>query len=847
MRTRLDSRLRLILLLTMSALICTCGDDSRSPTEAAANARRIRMVSGDSQTGRALASLSQPLTVQVLDDEGNPVPAYSVRFQVTSAAGQFTGSNSRSTDVVTNNNGMTSVYLTLGASADIQYTVEASASRASGQALDGSPVRFSASASSSVDTTSGGGGGTSGPSDAFRMTATPLGADTVGSVGRFFKIPLAVLVVDSLGKPVKGLTVYYTAVIGGGAFDIAEKTTDDYGVASNLLRLGYQTGMNQITASAVLPDGSARKVEWRIWGQIDPDVRHNAYNIRMVTADSVVAPAGSTLPVPVVVAVTDTFGAGSPNQPVTWTVEHAGALLTTVSNTNSEGIAQLSLTLGPNAGLNRVRATIIRDSGAERSAYLNVWGTAGTVVAGPDSLVLISGGGQNGEVGSILPLPVVLAVLDEAGVRMANVDVKLTITTPISVPATDGGFIGEESEAVPSAVVLNLTSDANGLIVFIWQLGPGPDLDNTVVAEVRRKDGTQRNLTVHAESLPHPDTANRLVIMSGNYQTPYSVNTALPLPLVLRVVDTTRVGVNGDTLGAPISNFPVLLTAYSPSGDGSLNASAGVEPGGTGRLTALTDKDGLAAVRWTTGSLTGRPDDLDMLRNNNYVIAVAVFADGSQDSVIFFTTALPQTPRAMSVSGTTDLSGTAGKSLTLPTVNVVDQYGNVVAGAAVYFSIGQTPGPAQLAQTSISTDIYGNATGTISQLSTKSGTMKVSAANGSLNGSPVNFSITVEADAASSILKADGDGQTAKSGTAWAKGLKVLVLDQYGNAKAGQLVRFSVTSGSATAGELAFTDEDGFAETTATPTAVGNVTITASTTIGSGSSSVSFSLTATAP
>ncbi len=842
MSARLNLTRPLVALL-LAALAATCGNDSRSPTEIAAHAQRIRLVSGDDQTGRALGRLTEPFTVQVLDNEGNPVPAFSVRFQVTSVAGLLAGSNSRSSDVVTNSNGMTSVYLTLGASADLAYTVEASASTSTGQALQGSPVRFTAHATASADTTTGGGGGGGTISSAFSMSGTPLGADTVGSAGRFFKLPLAVLVVDSLGKPVKGLTVYYTAVQGGGAFDITEKTTDDYGVASNQLRLGYQVGLNLVTASAVLPDGKVLKVEWRIWSQLDPDVRYNAYDIRMVSQDSLVAPAGSTLPVPLVVAVTDTFGRGSPNQSVTWTVEHAGTLTTVVSNTNSEGIAQITFTLGPNVGLNRVRATIIRDSGEERSVYVNVWGTAGTVAVGPDSLVLVSGGDQRAEVGSLLPLPVVLAVLDEDGSRMANVDVKLTVTQ-------GGGQIGREQET-PGASVLDMTSDNDGLVVITWMLGSGPDLDNVIVAEIRRRDGSLRTVQISAQAMPHPDTANRLVIMSGNYQGQdgnYAVNTQLPLPLVVRVVDTLRAGVNGDPLGAPISNFPVLFQAFSPSGDGSVSSAAGSGPGGTGRLESLTNADGLASVRWTTGSLTGRPDDLASLLNNNSVVAVAVFADGSQDSVIFFTTAVPQAAQAMSVSGTTELSGTAGKSLTLPTVNVVDQYGNVKAGVGVYFSIGTSPGPAQIAQSSMSTDIYGNATGVVSQLSTKSGEMKVSAANGSLNGSPVTFTITVEADAAASIQKAGGDGQTAKSGTAWSNEIKVLVRDQYGNAKPGQYVSFSVTTGSATLKEmLVATDGDGLAATTATPLAVGNVSISASTTIGGATQTVSFNLTATAP
>ena len=151
-------------------------------------------------------------------------------------------------------------------------------------------------------------------------------------------------------------------------------------------------------------------------------------------------------------------------------------------------------------------------------------------------------------------------------------------------------------------------------------------------------------------------------------------------PLVVRVVDTTRTGVNGDTLGAPISNFPVLMTAYSPSGDGSVNDQSDIEPDGTGRLEALTDEDGLAAVRWILGTRTGGPDDLTTLRDNNFVVAVAVFADGSQDTVIFRATAVPEAPTNIAASGPIDRAGTAGGTLSGLGVTVSDQYGNLVAG-----------------------------------------------------------------------------------------------------------------------------------------------------------------------
>ena len=102
------------LSLAAASLLATCSSDTRSPTEIVANARQIRAVSGDAQSGRALAPLRDPLSVQVLDNEGNPVPAFTVRFEVTSSQGVFAGSNQRSTEVVTNSSGLTSVYLDPG-------------------------------------------------------------------------------------------------------------------------------------------------------------------------------------------------------------------------------------------------------------------------------------------------------------------------------------------------------------------------------------------------------------------------------------------------------------------------------------------------------------------------------------------------------------------------------------------------------------------------------------------------------------------------------------------------------------------------------------------------------------
>jgi hypothetical protein len=849
----------LAALLLVGLFSLTCNDDENIPTGSLARPDVLKMVSGDNQYGKHQTKLAQPFTVQVLDSDNNPVPSHKVTFAVTSSSGVIAGVLEKTLEVVTNANGYTSAYLVLGG--DSVHTVTAEAMGATGGRLAGSPVTFHAYASTAQDTISGDTETPLPTTGGYTMSGFPLGTDTLGSVGRIFQIPFVVKVTDSLGAGVGGLQVYYSSPMGGGVFDIAEKSTNSEGVASNQARLGYTPGRVEIQASVVLPNGTVAVFKWRLTSVRDSDVRQNAWTISPVAAgDSLVGTVGGLFPVPLVVSVLDTFGLGSPGQTVTFLVEEgggglgAGLATAATAQTSSEGFAAANFYLGPSVGLNRVRATVIRMDGLPVSAFFDVWGAPAGAVAMADTLEIVSGGGQIAEVNTLLPQPIVIRVLDGDGAAMPGVDVKFTVTG-------GGPFIGEENEHDPAiASSMVVTTNEMGLAAISMRMGPGPDLDMVVVAEVRRPDGSVARTTITAQALPNPDTANRLVIMSGNnqgYDGEYTVSSQLPLPLVVRVVDTTRTGVGGDTLGAPISNFPVLMQAFSPSGDGSVDDIMNVEPGGTGRLEALTDEDGLAAVRLTMGTRTGGADDLALLRNNNHVIAVAVFADGSQDTVVFRATAVPEAATTIAAVGPTDLSGTAGGTLNGLGVLVADRHGNLVSGYGVSYSIASLPagGSGSLsAPTSVITDINGGASVNVSQLSTKVGDMKVTASSGTLTGSPVTFTIVVSAGAASQMLASGGNGQSSKAGTAYPKPLIALVFDQYQNPVEGVLVRFSVTAGSAAVETNAtFTDADGLAETNCTPGQTadtvngGSITVSATATIGGVATSVTFNLTATAP
>ena len=97
------------------------------------------LVSGNNQTGSVGQSLASPLTVQVTDASGNPVPGIAVLFTVASGGGTLTASS-----VTTNGSGLASSVLTLGPSAGANSVTVTSGT------LAGSPVTFSATSTSTI-------------------------------------------------------------------------------------------------------------------------------------------------------------------------------------------------------------------------------------------------------------------------------------------------------------------------------------------------------------------------------------------------------------------------------------------------------------------------------------------------------------------------------------------------------------------------------------------------------------------------------------------------------------------------------------------------------------------------
>jgi alpha-tubulin suppressor-like RCC1 family protein len=257
---------------------------------------------------------------------------------------------------------------------------------------------------------------------------------------------------------------------------------------------------------------------------------------------------------------------------------------------------------------------------------------------------------------------------------------------------------------------------------------------------------------------PSPAAAS-VQVVAGNEQTA-TVGTALPLPVVVQVMDEDGGGIEGSTVV-----FRVI------SGGGTV-------AGGTAR----TDAEGLATEQWTLGTAAGEQ------RLEARVLA----ADGTPlmaDTIV--ATARAAAPAQLEKTGGDGQSGTAGQPLPAPlAVRVRDAFGNPVSGAAVQWQVAS--GGGSVAPASSPTDANGMAQ-TQWTLGAAGGAGAVQAAVAGTT--PVTFTATGAVIPAAQVEVVAGAGQTAVVGTELANPIVVEVRDAGGHPLAGRSVLFAVLVG----------------------------------------------------
>lgn len=709
-------------------------------------------------------------------------------------------------------------------------------------------------------------------------TGTPTleivsGNDQSADVGTTLALPFVVIVKDANRDPMAGVTVTFELQSGGGSLSTASIETDGEGLAQTTLTVGALSGPNTVIASA--PGVAPSPVTFTVAGTAPTTVMYATHIKPLLDASCVgchqaggaaqFAPlttyaqvrfgnstSGSALVVPgspdtSVLAqkvqptgsmysmlgaddaarttnaktITDWITAGALNTEVGAPAkiqlvsgDHQSAtvasalpepLVVRVVDANDNPVPDVWVDFAIESGGGAVGAAAVKTdmlglassthtlgsaAGASSvtasvkgvAAYIRFEssGTAGTAT----QIALVSGNNQNTTVGTALTNPLVVAVKDAGGNPVAGFMVTFTA-------ATGGGTVSAAT----------VETDAAGLAQSTLTVGTTAGT-NTVTVNASGLTGSPVTFT----AMGNAGAAAAIALVSGNNQSA-TVGTALTMPFVVAVTDD-----NGNPVAGTAVTFAVA------TGGGSLSATS-----------VTTNAQGQAQTKLTVGSAAGM----------NTVTATRAGLTGSP--VTFVATGTTGTATQIAVVSGGNQSATVGSTLNPFVVVVKDAAGNPVDGFSVAFTV--VSGGGSLSALSILTNAQGQAQTTLT-LGSTAGTNTVTANATGLTGSPITFTATGTAGAATKLSIISGNNQTAKVGTALTNPFVVKLEDANGNPVSGAAVNFAVTAGGGTlSAATATTNAMGLAQSTLTVgTTVGANTVTASK---SGLPVVTFNASAT--
>ena len=174
---------------------------------------------GNNQMGSLNSPLAEPLVVEVLDANDNPVENARVRFSTTIGSGRFSPRTPR-----TDEDGF----------AETTFTPT-------------SPGRIRVVATvTGVDSTAAFTVQAGDPADALEKVS---GDNQSGTPGNALAAPFVVEVQDEDGEPLTGHSVTFTVTAGGGSLSETSATTNANGRAQTTLTLGSALGINSVQAS----------------------------------------------------------------------------------------------------------------------------------------------------------------------------------------------------------------------------------------------------------------------------------------------------------------------------------------------------------------------------------------------------------------------------------------------------------------------------------------------------------------------------------------------------------------------------------------------------------------------
>jgi uncharacterized protein (TIGR03437 family) len=297
-------------------------------------------------TGTAGGTGAPPVTVQLIDFAGQPLPNISVRlipspnYTPGPTAACATGAGADPGSVLTDVTGVATCTPTFGpvpgagtysilVGGVLNATVNANSGPLGYAQFSSDFIQVSPGTPSSMKTISGTG-----------QTANP---------GQALANPLVAEIDTSAGNPLAGVSVNWSVSPAGSASLAAvNSTSDNNGQVSNTVTLtNAAAGTVTVTASF----SSTVSVSFSI------STNTKVTGLSKLSGDGQTAPVTVAFPNPLTVQVNVTSGQSAANIPVQFSISGPGTLSSTSATTNSSGQASVSVTAGATAGAITVTAT----------------------------------------------------------------------------------------------------------------------------------------------------------------------------------------------------------------------------------------------------------------------------------------------------------------------------------------------------------------------------------------------------------------------------------------------------------------------------------------------------------